>query len=57
MSRFTRDEARQITSPKLSAQDVFCRACDAPFAGREGKFVLKYFMLRKAGRVQKSRRS
>jgi predicted Zn finger-like uncharacterized protein len=34
--------------PETHFQEVACRACGAPFPGREGKFVLKYFMLRKA---------
>jgi hypothetical protein len=31
---------------------IACRSCGAPLSGREGKFVLKYFLLRTAaGRV------
>jgi len=30
--------------------EVTCRACGAPFTGREGTFVLKYFMLRHGAR-------
>jgi hypothetical protein len=30
------------------------RACSAPFPGREGKFVIKYFMLRHGARRRKS---
>ena len=30
--------------------EVTCRACGAPLPGREGKFVLKYFMLRNEAR-------
>jgi transcription elongation factor Elf1 len=30
-------------------RQLTCRACGAPLQGREGKFVLKYFLLRKAG--------
>jgi hypothetical protein len=41
--------------PETVDGDVTCRSCGAPLPGREGNFVLKYFMLRKAGRVQKSR--
>jgi hypothetical protein len=42
--------------PESVFQDVPCRVCDAPLAGREGKFVLKYFLLREAIRVRKSQR-
>jgi hypothetical protein len=42
--------------PETVDRQLACRACGAPLNGREGKFVLKYFMLRKAGRVQQWRR-
>jgi hypothetical protein len=31
-------------------REIACRACGAPLPAREGKYVLKYFLLRKAGR-------
>ena len=31
-----------------------CRSCGAPLPSREGVFALKYFLLRNAGRVQRS---
>jgi DNA-directed RNA polymerase subunit RPC12/RpoP len=34
-------------------REAACRDCGAPFPAREGRFILKYFMLRKAGRRQK----
>jgi hypothetical protein len=37
-------------------QDAACRVCRGSLLGREGNLVLKYFLLREAGRVQKSRR-
>ena len=43
--------------PETIFQDVPCRVCGEPLVGREGEFVLKYFLLRKAGRVQKGRRT
>jgi predicted Zn finger-like uncharacterized protein len=43
--------------PETVDRDVTCRSCGAPLPGREGNFVLKYFMLRKAGRVQRWRRA
>ena len=35
---------------------VTCRACRGPLPAREGKFVLKYFLLRKAIRSKKWQR-
>jgi hypothetical protein len=43
--------------PETTTGEITCRACGAPLPGREGKLVLKYFMLRKAGRIQRWRRS
>jgi hypothetical protein len=31
--------------------EVNCRVCGAPLPGRENGLVLKYFLLRKAGRI------
>ena len=42
--------------PETNFHDVGCRACGAELPGREGNFILKYFMLRKAGRTQGSKR-
>jgi hypothetical protein len=39
--------------PETVFQEVPCRVCGAPLAGREGNFALKYFLLRKAARVKK----
>jgi hypothetical protein len=36
--------------PETTDQEIACRSCGGPLAGREGKFVLKYFLLRGAGR-------
>ena len=35
--------------PETVDKEVACRACGAPFLGREEGFVLKYFLLRKGG--------
>ena len=43
--------------PETVFQDVTCGVRGEPLVGREGEFVLKYFLLRKAGRVQKGRRT
>ena len=41
---------------KTNERQITCRACGGPLPTREGKFVLKYLMLRKAVRVQRWRR-
>jgi hypothetical protein len=48
---------RVEAGPETKDREITCRACGGPLSGREGKFVLKYFMLRKGGRVQKWRRA
>jgi hypothetical protein len=30
-------------------REIACQACCRPFPAREGKFLLKYFLLRKGG--------
>ena len=47
---------RVEAGPETVHADLTCRSCGAPLPGREDKFVLKYFHLRNAGRVQKWRR-
>jgi hypothetical protein len=37
--------------PETVDHDLTSRSCGAPLPGREGNFVLKYFLLRKAGRT------
>jgi predicted Zn finger-like uncharacterized protein len=44
-------------APETVFQEVPCRVCGQSLAGREGKFVLKYFLLRKAAPVRKARRT
>jgi predicted Zn finger-like uncharacterized protein len=34
--------------PETDEREIMCSACGGAFAGREGKFVRKYFLLRKA---------
>ena len=34
--------------PETDNRQIACRVCGGPLVGREGKFVLKYFLLRKA---------
>ncbi len=38
--------------PETIDRELTCRACGGPLPGREGKLILKYLLLRKAGRVQ-----
>ena len=42
--------------PETVDHEITCRACSGPLTGRDGKFVLKYFLLRKAARLQKWKR-
>jgi hypothetical protein len=37
--------------------EIACLVCGAPFAAREGAYLLKYLMLRKATRLRKGRPS
>jgi predicted Zn finger-like uncharacterized protein len=36
--------------PETADREVTCQVCGGPLTGREGKFVLKYFLLREAVR-------
>ena len=38
--------------PETDSREIVCRACGRPLAGREGGFVLKYFLLRTADRTR-----
>jgi predicted Zn finger-like uncharacterized protein len=38
---------RTEAGPEAADHEINCRECKAPFPAREGKFVLKYFMLRR----------
>jgi hypothetical protein len=43
---------RVETLPETSDGEIACRVCGGPLAARDGEFVLKYFLLRTAGRKQ-----
>ena len=43
--------------PETADSEITCRVCGGPLAGREGDFILKYFLLRKAGRTQGSKKA
>ena len=34
--------------PETANREIDCRACGGPLPGREGDFIVKYFLLRKA---------
>jgi hypothetical protein len=42
--------------PETVDRQLTCRSCGGPLPSSEGKFIIKYFMLRKAGRIQKWRK-
>ena len=50
------DVVKVEAGPETTLQEVTCLSCGGPLPAREGKFVLKYFLLREASRSQKSRR-
>jgi hypothetical protein len=39
--------------PETDDREIGCRACGGPLIAREGKFVLKYFLLRKGIRTRR----
>jgi transcription initiation factor IIE alpha subunit len=41
-------EVVKVEAGPATDREITCPVCDAPLAGREGEFVLKYFLLRKA---------
>jgi hypothetical protein len=36
--------------PETDSREIVCLACGGPLVAREGEFVLKYFLMRKAVR-------
>jgi hypothetical protein len=50
------DLVKVEAGPETTLRELTCLSCGGPFAAREGKFVLKYFLLREASRAQRSRR-
>ena len=46
MSRLNQHRTDQTDHPR----DVTCFACGAPLSGRDGEFVVKYFLLRHGAR-------
>ena len=41
--------------PETDNREIACRVCGSPLVGREGEFVLKYFLLRKASHLAQRR--
>ena len=41
--------------PETVELEVACRVCNGPLVAREGQFVLKYFLLREASRLDARR--
>jgi len=39
--------------PETVDRQINCRACGAPFNGRDGQFVLKYFLVWSPGRLRR----
>ena len=39
--------------PETDNREITCRSCGGPLSGREGQFVLKYFLLRNTGRSRR----
>jgi len=46
---------RQEAGPETIDYPIRCRACDDLLPARDGKFVLKYFLLREGGHIQQWR--
>ena len=44
---------RQAAGPETVYSEITCHACGFPLPNREGKYVLKYFLLRKGARVKR----
>jgi predicted Zn finger-like uncharacterized protein len=40
---------RVMADPALADREITCRNCGGPLQGREGAFVLKYFMVNRPG--------
>jgi ssDNA-binding Zn-finger/Zn-ribbon topoisomerase 1 len=43
--------------PETIDREIACQVCGSPLVGREGKFVLKYFLLREAVRRRRKGRA
>jgi ssDNA-binding Zn-finger/Zn-ribbon topoisomerase 1 len=48
---------RVEAGPETIDREITCQVCGSPLVGREGKFVLKYFLLREAVRRRRKGRA
>jgi len=46
---------RAEPGPQTIDREIRCEACGGPLPARDGKFILKYFLWRKAARRQRPR--
>ena len=51
------DVIKVEAGPETVDREIACRSCGAPLAGREGKLVVKYFLLRESGHVHLLKRA
>jgi hypothetical protein len=49
--RIVRAEVEVEVGRETVDREITCQACGGPLPGREGRFVIRYFMLRKGGRI------
>jgi DNA-directed RNA polymerase subunit RPC12/RpoP len=47
----------RVEADPTKDREITCRKCGGPLVGREGKFILKYFLLRRPGRFDRPRTS
>ena len=45
---------RAEAGPETIDRQIKCRVCDAPLDGRDGEFVLKYFLIWTPGRLRRA---
>lgn len=50
--KLVRVEAESDPAPDPEESEIACPVCGAPLRGREGPFILKYFLLRRVGRPE-----
>jgi DNA-directed RNA polymerase subunit RPC12/RpoP len=45
----------RVEAEQENDREITCRACGGPLPAREGQFVMKYFLLRRAGERERRR--
>jgi len=48
-------EIVQVEADPTSDREINCAVCGGPLPGRDGQFILKYFLLRLSGRGRRRR--